>query len=84
MRRRLVIRRYGALSFGLGYLEDGIWVDHTTVPASAVEEDAATAAVHAALGCCVDRDALLSTVPIVRSSGDGLPRAAGQASRLAP
>jgi hypothetical protein len=27
-RRRLVIRRFGAMSFALGYDEDGAWVDH--------------------------------------------------------
>ena len=27
-RRTLVMRRFGELSFGLGYVEDGVWVDH--------------------------------------------------------
>ena len=55
VRRRLIIRRYGPTSFGLGVLEDGAWVDHVTLPPAMLEEDDATAAVHAALGCCADR-----------------------------
>ena len=32
-RRNLILRRFGELSFGLGYFEDGVWVDHAS-PAS--------------------------------------------------
>ena len=27
-RRNLIIRRFGTLDFGIGYYEDGAWVDH--------------------------------------------------------
>ena len=27
-RRTLIMRRFGEMSFGLGYVEDGVWVDH--------------------------------------------------------
>ena len=29
-RRTLTLRRFGPMSFGLGYFEDGVWVDHST------------------------------------------------------
>ena len=31
-RRNLILRRFGALSFGLGYFDAGTWVDHTALP----------------------------------------------------
>ena len=85
MRRRLMIRRYGALSFGLGYLEAGAWVDHTTVDPVAVEEDAATAAVHAFLGCCTDRQMTPLPRPAVgtRPAEAAAATPAAAASRLA-
>ncbi|MDQ2673287.1 MAG: hypothetical protein M3Y40_01390 [Chloroflexota bacterium] len=72
-RRNLVLRRFGSLDFGLGYFEDGIWVDHTTLAdggASLGIEDGPYAAVHDLLGCCaggrrpipVDVTALAATV----------------------
>ena len=29
-RRTLMLRRFGPMSFGLGYFEEGVWVDHST------------------------------------------------------
>ena len=58
-RRNLILRRFGALTFGLGYFEEGEWVDHTALPdrgrdlpiaGARASMDAAT--VHALLGCC--------------------------------
>ncbi len=59
-RRILVMRRFGAMSFGLGYYEDGTWVDHATdVEAKVVgddgdsdEEGLAWEAVHSWFSCC--------------------------------
>ena len=58
-RPTLILRRFGTVSFGLGYLEDGAWVDHTTLPdrgrdleiaGTTTEED--RRALHAMLECC--------------------------------
>lgn len=54
-RRNLVLRRFGALSFGLGYVEDGIWIDHAPGDGLLVGADAEMQAVHAWLGCCAGR-----------------------------
>ena len=59
-RRTLVMRRFGELSFGLGYVEDGVWVDHATAVArgedvltNASDADrAALDAVHSWFACC--------------------------------
>jgi hypothetical protein len=58
-RPTLILRRFGAVSFALGYLEDGAWVDHTTLPDRGRDLDiAGTAtvadrlALHAMLECC--------------------------------
>jgi hypothetical protein len=61
-RRTLILRRFGELSFGLGYVENGVWVDHATAIArgedlltNASEADrAALNAVHAWFACCDD------------------------------
>jgi hypothetical protein len=51
--RNLVIRRFGSLSFGIGYYEDGVWVDHTAADAG---DEAArgelTDDIHGWYGCC--------------------------------
>jgi hypothetical protein len=56
-RRNLVLRRFGDLSFGLGWLEDGTWVDHASAgpldtAAMSESERAALDAVHAWFDCC--------------------------------
>ena len=58
-RPTLILRRFGAVSIGLGYFEEGAWIDHTTLPGRGRElEIAGTAteadrrAVHAMLDCC--------------------------------
>ena len=67
-RRKLTLRRFGALSFGLGYFEEGVWIDHLAGPAG--ETDAALEAVHAWLDCCGDRaDDQLSAIAIEASNG---------------
>jgi len=52
-RRRLTIRRFGPMSFGIGYyLEDGVWVDHSTVPDAVADDEEAMALLHDWYGCC--------------------------------
>jgi hypothetical protein len=52
-RRKLIVRRFGVLSFGLGYFENGVWVDHLVAPKGAYDDGVAE--VHALLGCCSGR-----------------------------
>ena len=51
-RRTLILRRFGALSFGLGYFEDGSWIDHREGDGLVAGADPDIQAVHAWLGCC--------------------------------
>ena len=57
-RPTLILRRFGAVSFGLGFFEDGTWVDHTTLPDRGRDLDIAGTtgedrrALHAMLDCC--------------------------------
>ena len=61
-RRTLTLRRFGPLSFGLGYFEDGTWVDHSAGDLAIVDatgrEGAAIHAIHAWFGCCDETDAV--------------------------
>lgn len=69
-RRSLVIRRFGALDFGLGYFENGAWIDHTTIAdggAGLGIADGAFAAVHDLLGCCTTSAAAASDRGAVRT-----------------
>lgn len=59
-RRILVLRRFGPVDFGLGYFEDGAWIDHTTLAdggASLGIADGSFGAVHDLLACCRATDA---------------------------
>jgi hypothetical protein len=69
-RRTLIMRRFGELSFGLGYVEDGVWVDHAVaiergedlLSGASDAELEALDALHAWFTCCdglgnSDRDA---------------------------
>jgi hypothetical protein len=54
-RRSLVLRRFGPVDFGLGYFENGAWIDHTGLAdggAGLGLGDGAFSAVHDLLGCC--------------------------------
>lgn len=51
-RRNLILRRFGALRFGLGYFEDGTWIDHAPGDGLVADADPDLQAVHAWLGCC--------------------------------
>jgi hypothetical protein len=70
-RRTLILRRFGELSFGLGYVEDGVWVDHAAAIArgedlltDASEADlAALDAIHAWFTCC-------DGAPVGRAAGE--------------
>ena len=61
-RRSLIVRRFGAASFGLGYVEDGVWVDHSLAAARGEDlladatpaDRAALDAFHAWFSCCHD------------------------------
>jgi hypothetical protein len=59
-RRSLIVRRFGVASFGLGYLEDGVWVDHALAVARGEDllvdaspaDRAALDAIHTWFSCC--------------------------------
>ena len=59
-RRNLILRRFGQLSFGLGYVEDGVWIDHAAALAAGEDllvdatasERAALDAIHTWFDCC--------------------------------
>jgi hypothetical protein len=62
-RRNLILRRFGALSFGIGYFDDGVWVDHfgpngtagqAAGGAAAQPDEVALDAVHQWYACCGD------------------------------
>jgi hypothetical protein len=53
--RNLIIRRFGAMSFGIGYFDDGVWIDHASMVPT---DDPRLADVHAWYGCC-ERDAVI-------------------------
>lgn len=64
-RRTLILRRFGALSFGLGYMEGNSWIDH--VPGDGLVADASVdvQTVHAWLGCCSPRrDETFTLLPV--------------------
>jgi hypothetical protein len=82
-RPSLIMRRFGVMSFGLGYVEDGVWVDHAVAIARGVDlladaspaDRAALDAVHAWFACC---DA--ATADAVAGDGPVLVAIAGSAS----
>ena len=54
-RRSLVIRRFGPMDFGLGYFENGAWIDHTSLAdggASLGLGEGPFSAAHDLLRCC--------------------------------
>lgn len=84
-RPTLILRRFGVVSFGLGFFEDGAWVDHTTLPdrgRDLVIAGTATAAdrlaVHAMLDCCEATAALgRRGLDAVTLAGDASPAGIG-------
>lgn len=56
--RNLIIRRFGALDFGLGYFDDGVWVDHATANGTIADELslAPIDVVHDWLSCCDEQE----------------------------
>jgi hypothetical protein len=59
-RRTLILRRFGDLSFGLGFMDNGVWVDHAVASArgddllagaSPADRDALDA-IHTWFACC--------------------------------
>jgi hypothetical protein len=63
-RPTLTLRRFGPMSFGLGYFENGIWVDHSGTAQGIAPQagDVAMDAVHRWYGCCADSAAAQSSV----------------------
>ena len=74
-RSTLTLRRFGPMSFGLGYYEDGIWIDHSgSVEANARQSgDMALDAVHRWYGCCADPIATQSSVTADETDVRALP-----------
>jgi hypothetical protein len=80
-RRNLILRRFGALSFGLGYFDAGTWIDHTALPdcgrdlaIAGVVSAADRSAIHALLSCCTqetDGQAARVTAIPIRSGPTG-------------
>ena len=60
--RALTLRRFGPMSFGLGYYEDDVWIDHSqsgpgALPAVGLASEAdraALAAIHTWFPCCAE------------------------------
>lgn len=79
-RRNLIIRRFGELSFGLGFVEDGVWEDHAAAVARGEDilagaspaDRAALDAFHAWFTCC-------EGVPLDAIEGPTLVAIAGSA-----
>jgi len=76
-RSTLTLRRFGPMSFGLGYYENGIWVDHagsaeSTAPQSG---DRPLDGVHEWYGCCADSTATPSSVIADETDVRALPTA---------
>jgi hypothetical protein len=82
-RPTLILRRFGAVSFGLGFFDGGSWVDHTTLPDRGRDLDIAGTvgaedrlALHAMLDCCETTAALgaprLDRVTMAAESAAGI------------
>lgn len=93
-RSTLTLRRFGPMSFGLGYYENGIWVDHSGSAEEYAPEsgDVALDAVHRWYGCCTDSPAAHSSViadetdvrPLSIARTDGPPASVLALIPLAP
>ena len=63
-RPNLILRRHGPMTFGLGYFQDGVWVDHLAADRAGLSESADGRAaqgdatpldvVHDWFSCCSD------------------------------
>jgi hypothetical protein len=63
-RPNLILRRHGPMTFGLGYFQDGVWVDHLAADDHGARERAADTpgehdvnpidVVHQWFSCCAD------------------------------
>ena len=93
-RPNLILRRHGAMTFGLGYFQDGVWIDHLAANGAATQESAgrvaaddvtALDAIHHLFSCCFDPvDGLLPLVDrddVVPTAGMNLQAVAGTAQR---
>ncbi len=96
-RPNLILRRHGAMTFGLGYFQDGVWIDHLEAgdagsPESAghlaADDVTAIDAIHQLLSCCADAvDVRLPVVErddAVPAGGVILPAVARHRSGVSP
>jgi hypothetical protein len=86
-RQNLILRRFGVLSFGLGYFANGVWVDHTQLAdggvgleISGTGSEADRGDIHAWLGCCADETRAAPTDDVDRSAPIAIRSAAGAQS----
>ena len=77
-RPTLILRRFGPLTFGLGYYDGGTWFDHEPTD-GATAGDEAMDVVHGWLSCC---ESATDEEPSVAFMAQ-LPRAATSAERRA-
>ena len=70
-RRKLITRRFGALSFGLGYFDGETWVDHVASDGLLTDAGPEVRAIHAWLNCCPTTDGRARIVAVdVRALDD--------------
>ena len=69
-RRKLILRRFGPMTFGLGYYDGGTWVDHAqpATQRAVPEGDGSLDVVHDWLSCCLDATDGLAVLPVRRVS----------------
>ena len=62
-RPNLILRRHGPMTFALGYIQDGVWIDHLAAENAATSESAGRTAaenvtaidvIHQLISCCAD------------------------------
>ena len=94
-RPNLILRRHGAMTFELGYFQDGVWVDHRaadrTGARDAVGEDVRghdadpIDTIHQWFSCCADTDepetAIADPTGVVPAVGIALQTVAATAQR---
>ena len=69
-RRKLILRRFGPMTFGLGYFDDGTWIDHAqpATERAVPEGDRWMDVVHDWLSCCIDSTDGVAVLPVRRVS----------------
>ena len=69
-RRKLILRRFGPMTFGLGYFDGGTWIDHAhpATDRAEPEGDRSLDVVHDWLSCCLDATDGVAVLPVGRVS----------------